>query len=282
MSMNNRKFKRFKQPILKSTGKVEYFSAKKLQKSIERTGLKPKECREIAKEISTRIKPGTSTRDIYKTAIKLVQQKSQTAAVYYSLKKALLDLGPTGYEFEHYVAKYFEALGYKTFVGITLQGEHVRHEVDVVASKSNYQIYTECKFHNNARKNDIKTVLYVKARWDDLKKGPDGKYLRGYYVASNTAFTTDALEYAKGVGLNLLGVNAPEEESFLDKIRLYKLYPITSLRRLKRSLVAQLLSKKIIMCIDLLKERSLLLKLGMTAPEVDLLFVDINKIIGEE
>lgn len=281
MKMNNRKLRKIKQPILKSTGKVEYFSANKLRKSIERTGLKPKYCKEIAKEISHKIKPGTSTKDIFNTAIKLVQQKSTKAAVYYSLKKALLDLGPTGYEFEYYVARYFEDIGYKTFVGITLQGQFVRHEVDVVASKTNYQIYVECKFHSNARKNDIKTVLYVKARWDDLKNGPDGKYLREFYLVSNTAFTSDAIDYAHGVGLNLLGVNAPEGKSFLDIIRTRKLFPITSIRRLKKTIRLQLLSKKIIMCKDLLNEKSLLLKLGMTSPEIDLLFIDINKIIGE-
>ena len=116
-----------------------------------------------------------------------------------------------------------------------MQGEFVRHEVDVVATKANYQIYVECKFHNNeGHRNDIKTVLYVKARWDDLKNGPDGKYLHEFYVSSNTAFSSDAIAYAKGVGLKLLGVNAPEKESLLDKIKIHKLYPITSLKRLKK------------------------------------------------
>ncbi len=281
MKTNNSKFRRPKHPILKSTGKVEYFSQKKLHKSIERTGLPKKCCKKIVEQISQNIKPGTSTKEIYKDAARLVQDQSPKAAVFYTLKKALLDLGPTGYEFEYFVAKYFEEIGFSTFVGITLQGQFVRHEVDVVASKANYQIYIDCKFHSNARKNDIKTVLYVKSRWDDLRNGPDGKYLREFYVASNTAFTSDAIEYAKGTGLNLLGVNAPEEESFLDKIRKHKLYPITSLRRLKKSVRLQLIGKKIILCKDLLKEKNLLLKLGMTSPEIDLLFVDIEKIIGD-
>lgn len=281
MKTNNIKQRRIRNPILKSTGKIEYFSKKKLHKSLERTGLPPKSCNRIVKEITHKIKPGITTKEIFLDAAKLLQQQSTKAAVFYTLKKALIDLGPTGYEFEVFVSKYFEVIGYKTYVGITLQGQFVRHEVDVIASKTNYQIYVECKFHSNARKNDIKTVLYVKSRWDDLKNGPDGKYLREFYVASNTAFTSDAIDYAKGTGLNLLGINAPKEESFLDKIRKHKLYPITSLRRLKKSIRLQLIGKKIILCKELLNERSLLLKLGMSNPEIDLLFIDIEKIIGE-
>jgi hypothetical protein len=285
--MNSRKFKemkkikKIKRRIYKSSGQSEYFSAKKLQSSIERAGLEARESKEITKEISQIIKPGASTRDIFKNAIKLVKQKSTTAAIHYSLKKALTDLGPTGYEFENFVSKYFETLGYTTYLDTILQGQFVRHEVDVIASRPNYNIYVECKFHNNNQKNDIKTVLYIKARWDDLKNGPDGKYLREYFIVSNSSFTTDAIDYAKGVGLKLLGVNAPENFSFLDEIKRYKLYPITSLRRLKKSHLDQLLKKRLVLCKDLLHERRFLLRLGMTYSEIDLLFNDIKKIIGE-
>ncbi|MFA6236371.1 MAG: ATP cone domain-containing protein [Bacteriovorax sp.] len=269
-----------KTQIIKSTGEFEPFSARKLERSIHRAGLRPKDCRKITKHVSEKIKPGVSTSEIYKETIRLISQQSAVAATHYSLKKALLALGPAGYEFEFFVAKYFEAIGYETYVGIILQGEFVRHEVDVVASKTNYQLYTECKFHNNVGiKNDIKTVLYVKSRWEDLKNGPDGKYLKGYCVASNTAFTHDAIVYAKGTGLQLLGVNAPTDESFLDKIKKYKLFPITSLKKLKKMYCQELLGRKIILCKDLLNQRGLLLKMGLSEAEIKSLFNDINKII---
>lgn len=278
----NQKLRRSKN-IIKSSGQSEPFSARKLQRSLQRTGLRPKYCKEISAEIAQKIKPGTSTRDIYKKTFKLIHKQSPIAATHYSLKKSLLELGPSGFEFEYFVSKYFEAIGYKTYVGITLQGEFVRHEVDVVASKPNYQIYVECKFHNNSgRKNDIKTVLYVRARWEDLQNGPDGKYLREYFLASNTAFTQDAITYANGTGLNLLGVNAPEEESFLDKIKKHKLYPITSLKRLKKIYLKELLRKKIILCKDLLMERNFLVKIGMSDEEINAVFKDVNKLIQEE
>ncbi|MDO9181109.1 MAG: restriction endonuclease [Bacteriovorax sp.] len=277
----NRKFNRPKQHIVKSTGLLEVFSAKKLERSLQRTGLRPKDCKEISKVVAEKIKPGTSTHEIFKDTVKLIRQKSTIAATHYSLKQSILELGPTGYEFEYFVSKYFEEIGFKTYVGVIVQGEFVRHEVDIVASKPNFQSYIECKFHNNSgRTNDIKIVLYIKARWDDLKNGPDGKYLREFYVASNTAFSKDALDYARGTGLQLLGVNAPEGESFLDKIKKHKLYPITSLKKLKKIYCQELLLNKIILCKDLLKEKNSLIKMGMSEAEIMGIFNDINKLIN--
>lgn len=267
-------------PIIKSTGELEAFSAKKLQRSIQRSGLKPKYCKEIADVVSVGVKPGTSTRDIYNRTIKLVKKKSNIAATHYALKRSLAELGPTGYEFEYFVSKYFNEFGYKTFVGVILQGQFVRHEVDVIASKPDHQVYIECKFHNRiGAYNDVKTPLYIKSRWDDLKNGPDGKYLDSYYIASNTSFSKDAITFANGTGIKLLGVNAPEGESFLDKIKKLKLYPITSLRRLKKIHQKELLLKKIILCKDLLNEKKLLIKIGLTENEINNVFKDINKLL---
>lgn len=273
-------YKNHQYKIVKSNGDLEVFSSKKFHRSLKRTGLRPKYCNEIAQKISKNLYPGIRTKDIYNQTFKLLKKHSTVAATHYSLKKALLELGPTGFDFEEFIAKYFQAIGFETYTGVVLQGEFVKHEVDVIASKKNYQLYTECKFHNNIRrKNDIKVVLYVKARWDDLKNGPDGKYLKGYYVASNTVFTLDAIQYAKGCGLDLLGVNAPEDESLLDKIKKYKIYPITSLKKLKKSYCRELIKKKILICSELLNEKKTMLKLGMSEQEIIAIFNDIQNLL---
>lgn len=266
--------------VVKSNGDIERFSMNKFKKSIKRTGLRPAYCHQISKQVADKIHSGISTKDIYNETFKLIKKQSPIAAVHYSLKKAILELGPTGFIFELFVARYFECIGYKTYVGTTLQGQFVKHEVDVVAIKKNYMVCVECKFHNMVRtKNDIKVVLYVKSRWDDLKKGPDGKYLREFYVASNTSFTKDALVFSNGVGLKLLGVNAPEDESFLDKVKKHKLYPITSLKRIKKIYIQELIREKLIICSDLLDKRPTLKKIGMSDEEIKNLFIDINKLM---
>ncbi len=250
--------------ILKASGRSETFSRKKLLQSLERTGLAPRQCREISARVANEVAEGSQTRDIFKKTLRLVKESSPLGAVNYSLKRSLFDLGPEGHHFETYVARYFEAIGFTTDTCNVLTGKFVRHEVDVVAIKDGAENFCECKFHNHAGiKNDIKVALYVKARWDDLREGPAGAQLRAFYVVSNTSFTQDAVTYANGTGLKLLGVNMPASESFLDKIKKLKLYPLTSLRRLPKTYRKVLLSKGVVLAREVLAQKSLLLKLGL-------------------
>jgi hypothetical protein len=267
--------KQFK--ILKESGYPEPFSKEKLTLSLERTGLPKKECERICEKVSKEISEGANTRDIYKKALKLLKQSSPIATVHYSLKKSLFALGPEGHYFEIFVSKYFNEIGFKTQTRKTLMGKFVKHEIDVIADLEGKQNYIECKFHNHAGlKNDVKISLYVKARWDDLKDGPEGKCLRKFYIASNTAFTEDAITYAKGTGLNLLGINMPQGDSFLDKIKKLKLYPITSLRLLPKSIKKVLLQNNIILAKDLITNSHLLTSLGMREEDITVLREEIE------
>ncbi len=270
--MRPRKFQ-----IYKARGNTEFFSRDKLYTSLRRTDLPPRQCDLITDQVSRESSEGDRTRDIYKKALRLVHERSPVAAIQYSLKRALLELGPTGHHFETYVARYFERLGYRATTCQTLQGRYVRHEVDVVAQKQGRSSFVECKFHNRVgSKNDVKVTLYVKARWDDLREGPEGKRLENFYLVSNTAFSADALTYARGTGLLLLGVNAPAERSFLEEIKGLRLYPITSLRRLSKLMKQHLLSRNIILAADLPAHLNLLLQLGLEESSIDSLLAEID------
>lgn len=268
--------------VVKSSGHYEKFSPTKLQRSLRRSGLPPHKCSNIVQTVVREIQPGASTKDIYRRAYQLVKEESKVAAVHYSLKRALFELGPSGYPFEQFVAKYFQAIGYQTRVGVTLKGRLVTHEIDVIAKNAVERIFVECKFHNHSgKKTDIKVGLYVKARWDDLSSGPEGKNLDGYCLASNTAFSKDVLTYAAGTHLRLLGVNAPVEEPFIEQVKKLNLYPITSIRRLKKHLRDELIKKDIVTCAELLNEAETLKQLGLDDHEVELLFRDVHIILGE-
>lgn len=266
--------------IIKSSGRPEVFSKKKLLQSIKHTGLPTKTCQKITNKVAVEISEGEKTKDIYKKALSLVAENSRIAAVQYSLKRALFELGPSGHNFEHYVSKYFEAKGFKTKVSRVIQGKLVKHEVDVIASKKGYRYFVECKFHNRqGLKNDIKVALYVKARWDDLKNGPEGKGLRGFFLASNTAFTLDAITYSAGTGLKLLGVNAPTKCSFLEEVKQLRLYPITSLKRINKTNKHKLLALNFYLAKELLYQYETLFRIGMTEREIDLLMLEIEQLI---
>jgi Restriction endonuclease len=273
--MRHTKRKQFK--ILKASGRTEPFSKKKLFQSLERTGLPPKECHNISNIVAGEVNEGSQTKDIYKKTLNLVRKASPLATVHYSLKKSLFELGPEGHHFEIFVGKYFEEIGYATETCSTLQGKYVKHEVDVIASLNGKRIFSECKFHNHAGvKNDVKISLYVKARWDDLKDGPEGINLKAFYVVSNTSFTLDAITYANGTGLHLLGVNMPEGDSFLDKIKKLKLYPITSLRHLPKLFKKELLARNVVLAREIKDHTALLLNLGMQKEDLNILIDEIN------
>lgn len=266
--------------VKKSNGNFEKFSPIKLNRSLQFAGLSKYRAAKIVEAVKKDISDGDSTKDIFKRAYNLVRKESPIAAVHYSLKKSLLGLGPAGFVFEEFVSKIFQEFGFEVQVGSTFKGKWVRHEVDVIATKDNKRYFVECKFHNSmGRKNDIKVALYVKARWDDLNEGPEGKKLDGYYLASNTAFSLDALTYGEGTGLRLLGVNAPTGKSFMNMIEDKKLYPITSLSRLKKTDKVKLLKKGVILCKELLNNRQVLEKLGLEACQIDLIFADITNLI---
>lgn len=274
--MSQKKFQ-----IYKSHGGVENFSKKKLYSSLRRSGLPNRQSQLITDKVTKVISEGARTRDIYRKTLSLVHQASPVAAIHYSLKRAIFELGPTGHHFESFVARYFEELGYSTTTCAILPGRFVKHEVDVIATRNSKRAFVECKFHNRVGiKNDIKIALYVKARWDDLKAGPEGGNLESYYLASNTAFSLDALAYAKGSGLKLLGVNAPAELPFLEEIKSMHLYPITSLKSLNRFIREELLTRNIILAKDLPHELSLLRRLGMTEGQVERLLSEIELLKG--
>lgn len=269
--------------IYKSNGRIETFSKQKLRRSIERSGLSKHKSKEIADSVSSAVYEGDKTKDIFKKTYRILNQISPVVTVNYSLKKAIFDLGPEGHYFETYVARYFEEVGHEVLTCKSFQGQFVKHEVDVIAAINNQRFFIECKFHNHQGiKNDVKISLYVKARWDDLKGGVEGKNLAGYYVASNTAFTLDAITYANGTGLKLLGVNSPPEYSFFEQIKKLKLFPLTSLRSLNRYQKRELLKSNLVLAKEIPKNKSLLYKLGITERTMQSLLDEVQILKGEK
>jgi Restriction endonuclease len=269
--------------ILKSGGYPENFSKRKLFMSLQRAGLPKRQCQTITDKISNEISEGTNTKRIFRKTLTLVNQTSSVAAINYSLKRAIFDLGPTGHHFETFVARYFKQLGYETKTCQSVPGLYVNHEIDVVATKGKTKSFVECKFHNRAGiKNDIKIALYVKARWDDLKNGPNGKNLEAFYLATNTAFSSDAITYAAGSGLHLMGVNAPVDKPFIEEIKKLNLYPVTSLRRINKYVKNELLMQNIILARELPGEVPFLRELGLGDDEIKSVLNEVDLLLEKK
>ena len=47
------------------------------------------------------------------------------------LKQAIMELGPSGFPFEQFVAELLKCRGYQIKVGVIVEGHCVNHEIDV-------------------------------------------------------------------------------------------------------------------------------------------------------
>ena len=71
-------------------------------------------------------------------------------------------------------------------------------------------------------------------------------------LVTNTKCTTNAVKYAKCVGMDIIGWHYPKKESLENLIEQKKLYPITCFPFLKRQTRNQLIANNIILIKDLL------------------------------
>ncbi|MEK7108998.1 MAG: restriction endonuclease [Patescibacteria group bacterium] len=249
--------------IAKADGTLEPFDERKLVTSLSRSGADTAAAYKIARDITATLQPGTTTAEIYRRAFMHLREHKRGVAARYSLKRAILDFGPSGFPFESYLAKLFEAEGWATRVDQIIQGRCVEHEVDVVMTKGEETVYVEAKFHNTAGfKTDLKTVLYVMARLEDIGKG------RGM-VVTNTKFTTPALQYSSCRGLELLGWEYPQGKNLHDRIDAAKLYPVTALTTLGRREKMSLLSERVVLCRALSEDTRALATAGITGKKAD-------------
>jgi hypothetical protein len=225
--------------IIKSDGYIEDFNSQKLMNSLIRSGADTKQAESAIAHIKPRIREGMSTEDIHKMAMEYLSRIEHKLALKYSLKRAIMEMGPQGYVFEQYISKILSRYGYRIEVGQILKGCCVDHEVDVVARKDNLVFLIECKYHNyRGTYSDVKTALYIHARFVDIEKafkktaGDNSKY-HGWLV-TNTKCTSDAIKYASCVKLKIIAWQYPSKRNLQYYIENKRLYPVSILTSLKK------------------------------------------------
>ena len=255
--------------IIKAFGKTENFSERKLVNSLARSGAGSEIINKILPEITSQIKDGMSTREIYTQAFELLKQYSTSLAGRYKLKQVINELGPTGFPFELYVAEILRHEGYQVNTGQIAKGLCVNHEIDIVAQNEIHHFMIECKFHNaQGTHSDVKIPLYVQSRFLDVaaewKKFP-GHNTRFHqaWIVTNTRFTEDAISYGTCMGINLISWSYPSTLSLKDRIDASGLHPITCLTTLTKREKQILLEKKIVLCRHLCQQPELLREIGI-------------------
>lgn len=260
--------------IKKNSFDVEPFSTQKLEHSLLRSGASEEEIENIISKIQTEIYDGISSNEIYKKVFAYLKKSNRTSASRYSLKRAIFDLGPTGYPFERLVAALLREKGFKTSVSVILNGECVTHKIDVLAEKEGSVYAIECKFHSDSNAvSNVKIPLYINSRFLDIQKqwntnSKNTTHLKQGWLVTNTRFTIDAINYAKCVGLNLLSWDYPLNNGIKDNIDSFDLYPITTLINLSKDEKTTLISKDIILVKELYENKIVLEKMRITSDRI--------------
>lgn len=260
--------------IIKSSGDKELFSIKKFRRSLQKAGASKKLIDQLAKEVEKRTDLKT-TQEIYRFALRRLGKQARPVAARYNLQNALIQLGPTGFPFEQFVAELFKYEKYKVQVGQIVDGFCVAHEIDVIAQKNNQHFMVECKFHNRpGLKSDIKVTLYVQARFEDLRKKweQDPKHTLEFHqawVVTNTKFTSQAIAYGTCAGMNLLSWSFPKKGSLAQRIDQSGMYPITCLTSLTMKQKKILIEKDFVLCRDVRKHTQHLRELGLSDYKVE-------------
>lgn len=239
--------------VIKRDGERVPFDDARVLRSMERSGV-PKELHDrVLQHIKERVqKDNTITTDeMFYHIREFLVGRDKKSALRFNLRQGIFELGPTGFPFEQYLAKIFRDQGYKTEVDVTMQGECVSHEVDIVLEKDGKREIIEVKFHNQTfGKTDVQVLLYTYARFLDVSRR---NHIDGVWVATNTKLTTDAITYGLCKGVKTLAWNYPEDQNLQDFVERPKMYPVTIMTDITNEEKRRLIDNDLVLVHDLIK-----------------------------
>nr|WP_109681781.1 restriction endonuclease [Xanthomarina spongicola] len=270
--------------IKKSNDEVELFSFEKLRQSLLNTGACLEVVETIVSKIQLEVYDGISSNDIYKKAFALLKKHNRISASRYSLKRAIFDLGPTGFPFERLISALLKEKGFNTKVSVILDGECVTHEIDVLAEKDGNVYAIECKFHSDAKgSSNVRVPLYINSRFLDVQKqwntnSKNKTHLKQGWLVTNTRFTKDAIDYGKCIGLTLLSWDYPKNNGLKANIDSLALYPVTALTTLTKKEKHQLIDKNIVLIKELANATKTMKSIGISDLRIRRILNEVEKL----
>lgn len=267
--------------VTKASGKKEEFNEEKVMASIRRARIAKSIEDKVLSHVKSKIYEGIPTSEIYHHIIEFLgESESPFSKSRYSLKEAIMNLGPTGYPFEDFIAKILESQGYNTQTRQILMGKCITHEVDVLAKKDGKTSMIEAKFHNHAgTRSEVHVALYTYARFLDIK---DKNNIDEPWLVTNTKTSLDASTYGLCVGLKIMSWNYPDNSSLRELIEKSRLHPITMLTTIPNALKNTLLNNHIVLCKDIHENPSVLNEIPLSPEEKNQALAELSFICNSE
>ena len=273
--------------VTKKSGETEPFDVSKLKASLNQAGADPDVVNRIAEDISGWAVDGVTTGKIYARAYKLFRNLRGNKASRYQLKKALLNMGPTGYPFEHLIGELFRRQGYEVEVGRVVEGVSITHEMDVIATKEDQQHLMECKYsRDQGSRISVQVPLYVHSRVNDIveKRRQHKRYQNVSFtpwVVTNARFSSDSMEYSRCKGIHLLGWDYPHGLALKELLEKERIFPITILRHLTKNDKQRLMADGIVTCTQLSEQPNRLHHLGLSKRKQQSVANEIEELTGK-
>ncbi len=272
--------------IIKADGTKETFDPTRLLVSLRRAGAGGHTAERIGETIMSTLVPGVTSREIYSRAFALLRKEARPVAARYALRRALLELGPSGHPFEDFISHLYRAEGWQVETRKVMRGKCVEHEVDFYAShkEKNEFLAAELKYHNDpGYKTDLKVALYVKSRFEDIfscdAAARSCPIDRGILI-TNTKFTSEAIAYAECAGVELLGWGYPAENSLFTRMSRAMIYPITAVTGLSHAEKRMLIEQGVIAVDEVIRDRRALDPLHLSSERIGELLAEIEGLLA--
>lgn len=267
--------------VLKANRTREPFSEQKVMSSIIRARIPHSLRGEVLTHVKSKLYEGISTEEIYRHILEFLDNSPKPyIKTRYSLKEAIMQLGPTGYPFEDFISKLLIAQGYSTRVRQILSGKCVTHEIDVIAEKEGKTAMIEAKFHNSPGvRSEVHVALYTQARFEDVKIR---NKLDEAWIVTNTKTTVDVNTYAQCAGMRVISWDYPESGSLRDLIEQSRLHPVTMLTTLSQSQKTTLLENHIVLCRDTVNNPQIVSLLYLSKQDHEKLMTEVAVICSDE
>lgn len=266
--------------VIKANGDRVLFDKEKIRSALLRVQTRSELAEKVIEAVSKAAYDDITTKELYQLVFRELKRLRTGTAGKFHLKRAIMELGPTGFPFEKFIAAVWVAEGFAAETNQIVKGDCVDHEIDVIAQKYGLHYMMECKFHNQAGKVcDLKTSLYVQARFLDVEK--TWKKIRGHkenshkgWLITNMRFTSEAIKYGTCSGLGLMSWDYPAGESLRERIDRGGLHPITCLTSLTNREKQLLLKRGVVLCTGLCSNQSVLSEIGVLGSR-------LNRVIEE-
>jgi hypothetical protein len=224
--------------VTKADGSKQPFDKQKIINTCLRLQATPEQAQSIADKIEAKAYDGIPTKKILQMVFQYMKKYRPAIGYQIDLKQAIAMLRSKP-DFEIFVARLFEAMGYEVKTNLIIQGKCIEHEIDVVARKGNEIILVEVKHHvNHHTYSGLDVFLQLNSNLEDLRFGYESgrnnfKFTKAILIC-NTKVSDHARRYALCKGLEFIAWKFPQEKGLERLIEDYKLYPITFLKEIER------------------------------------------------